>query len=226
MRISVKEKFICFLIVFLTAIGLSVIMTNQAYAEDSVTVNGIAYSALTSSSTIIPEDLINADHRDVKTTVEDGKSYLTDLTGQKITGFVYHPSQGATVYYDGQGTWNYYQDGLLDTTYTGLVETIGDNYYYVHAGSIDFNFSGVLMLDGKNYQIKNGKKISKIADGLNEINGKLYYYQNGKLDTSYSGLALYNNKWYKISNGEHDYTFTGLTKYDGTFYYVKDGVVD
>ncbi len=158
-----KGKIISFIITFIAVIGLFVMMNSQVFAEESISINGKQYSALVNDNSNVPEDLIKVDQRNTLSIEENGKTYLVDLSNSKINGLVYQPSEHANIYYDGNGIWNYYKDGLVDTTYTGLINTTDDNYYYINGGHIDFTYSGVQEYNGKYYQIVNGKRTTEVV---------------------------------------------------------------
>ena len=168
-----KGKIISFIITFIAVMWLSVMINNQVFAEESISINGKQYSALVNDTSNVPEDLIAIDQRNTTTIEENGKTYLVDLSLNKIDGLVYKPSEQSSIYYDGNGTWYYYKNGAVDTTFNGLINTTDDNYYYVNGGHIDFTYSGVQEYNGKYYQIVNGKRTAEVVDGLNEINGNL-----------------------------------------------------
>lgn len=55
----------------------------------------------------------------------------------------------------GNNDWYYVQNGVVNTTYTGLVQNNGD-WYYVQNGKIDWTFSGWTELNGNRYYVTNG----------------------------------------------------------------------
>ena len=104
------------------------------------------------------------------------------------------------------GTWKYFVDGKVDTSYTGLAQN-ANGWWYVKKGVIDYSYTG----------------ISK------STNGKLYYVNKGKWDTSYTGFALSTDKkWYFVRNGRFDAAYTGLAynKSNGGWFFAREGKYD
>lgn len=55
----------------------------------------------------------------------------------------------------GNNDWYYVQNGVVNTTYTGLVQNNGD-WYYVQNGKIDWTFNGWTEYNGSHYYVTNG----------------------------------------------------------------------
>ena len=207
-----------------TIIGLSI---HDTYAEKS---RGTVSSKTNLETNIIgnhyTNDLINSDHKERTTSTINGITYLTDLAGNKITGFVYEPNNYLEGY-NGEGKWNYYKDGLIASSYTGLVNTQGENYYYVKAGQLDFSYSGLIKFNNNVYRVVDGKVDIK-TQGLYYVDNQWYYFNNGVVDWNYSNLILYNGGWYYVHNGKIDWTYSTLAQVDGngTWYKVTNGIID
>ena len=207
-----------------TIIGLSI---HDTYAEKS---RGTVSSKTNLETNIIgnhyTNDLINSDHKERTTSTINGITYLTDLAGNKITGFVYEPNNYLEGY-NGEGKWNYYKDGLIASSYTGLVNTQGENYYYVKAGQLDFSYSGLIKFNNNVYRVVDGKVDIK-TQGLYYVDNQWYYFNNGVVDWNYSNLILYNGGWYYVHNGKIDWAYSTLAQIDGkgTWYKVTNGIID
>ena len=100
------------------------------------------------------------------------------------------------------GKWYYYVNGVVDTTYTGMVEK-EDGVWYVKNGVLIDTYTGMLV-----------------------YNGKWIYATNGKYDTSYTGMAKNSYGWWYIRKGNLDRTFTGMAKNAYGWWYMKDGKLD
>ena len=70
-----KGKIISFIITFIAVMWLSVMINNQVFAEESISINGKQYSALVNDTSNVPEDLIAIDQRNTTTIEENGKTY-------------------------------------------------------------------------------------------------------------------------------------------------------
>lgn len=125
------------------------------------------------------------------------------------------------------GTYEYYQDGMIDRTANGIYSD-GSNYYYVKNGSVNEKFTGLAdTSNGEKYYIKNGIS-DKTVTALVYDQNTWYYIENGKWNSSYTGYVLHTDqRWYYVRNGKIDFTFTGLAKHtDGKWYYAEKGILD
>ena len=148
---------------------------------------------------------------------------------------------------DSDGVWRYYEDGEVDTGFTGFVKHINGKYYWVYKGVVEKSTGLVLHVNGRWYYIKNGVKTDyvgfvKHTDGnyyyvkdgvkiegsgfLKHTNGKYYYVQCGMMVPT-TGLVIHTNgKYYYIVKGVKQDDFTGLVKHtDGEYYYVAKGMM-
>ncbi len=59
------------------------------------------------------------------------------------------------LYHDGS-EWNYYKEGIKDTTYTGLCKYNG-SWWYVKNGKVDFSATTLCKYNGAWFYVKGGK---------------------------------------------------------------------
>ena len=164
--------------------------------------------------------------------VKNGKvdSSYSGLALAESNSWYYFENGICNSYYTGlvnhYGGWYYVQEGILNWNYSGLVNHYG-GWYYVKKGVVDFSYTGLYQYNGVWYYLQNGK-INWNYSNLVKYNGGWYYVYNGKIDWSYSTLARVNNSgsWYYVKNGKIDWSYTGLASNASGWYYVKKGVVD
>ena len=138
----------------------------------------------------------------------------------------------------------YYENGLRDTSYTGLCDYNG-NTYYVKNGTVDYSANMLYDYNGSTWNIKNGKvdKTESVTmnngslvytkDGktsnettLCKYNGEWSYIHNGKVDYNANTLCKYNGSWWYVQNGKVNFKYNGLCKYNGSWWYVSGGKVN
>ena len=100
------------------------------------------------------------------------------------------------------GSWKYYKNGKVDTSYTGMAKN-QYGWFYVTKGKLDTTYTGM---------------------AKNEYGW--WYMTNGKLDTSYTGLAKNQYGWWYMKNGKIDYNFKGLAKNEYGWWYVQNGTIN
>ena len=116
----------------------------------------------------------------------------------------------------------YYDNGKINTSYTGLASYQGLKYY-VLAGSVQENRTGLILYENVWYYIRNGAVDTQYT-GL-ALNGNWYYVKKGVVDWTFTGLVLHYGSWYYVEKGKLNWDYTGLAL-NGNWYYVKKGVVD
>ncbi len=134
------------------------------------------------------------------------------------------------------GKWYYYDDGKVDTSYTGFASNAkGD--WYVEKGKVTFNTSsviqdttGALGTKGTWYYVE--KSNVKYIDTVAKNSKGWWVIQDGKVNFNYTGFAS-NSKgdWY-IQKGKVTFATTSVIKdttgalgAKGTWYYVKGSKV-
>ncbi|MED9927150.1 MAG: transglutaminase domain-containing protein [Lachnospiraceae bacterium] len=122
------------------------------------------------------------------------------------------------------GSWSYYKNNKIDSSYTDLVQS-GNDLIYIKNGVQNTSFTNLLNIKNKWYYVVKGK-VNKYYTGIVYYWGTWYYIKQGVLDWNYTGLCKYNGTWYYIKRGALDWNYTGLCKYYGTWYYIKKGALD
>ena len=159
----------------------------------------------------------------------------------------------ATLKQDADGSWWYYNNGVLDTTKTGMVDYNGglfvviggkvcqdimgmwhaefpnvDKWYFFSAGQVQKEWTGFAMYDNAWFYLNKGE-LDSTKQGFYEYNGGLFLVADGRIVNEYSGL--YHNtegpgadgKWDFIALGQVQEQYTGLALHDGEWFYLKDG---
>ena len=121
----------------------------------------------------------------------------------------------------GDNVWRYQINGVVQETYTGLVEYYG-TWYYIENGTLNWNYTGLTKYYDTWYYVEQGR-LNWGYTGLTEYYGTWYYVEQGRLNWEYNGLTNYYDTWYCIENGVLNWNYTGLTNYYDTWYYVEQG---
>lgn len=98
--------------------------------------------------------------------------------------------------------WEYWTDGSIDPSYSGLTLHSSGEWFFVQNGIMDVNYNGFADYDGQKFWIS-----------------------CGRLCKEYSGIILSDNKWYFLSAGMFQRQYTGLALYDGEWFYLTDGIL-
>ena len=164
---------------------------------------------------------------------EMGTDYCIKVNGKKpetalslvSSGVIGSPTDEARsgLYHDGS-EWNYYKEGIKDTSYTGLCKYNG-SWWYVKNGKVDFGATTLCKYNGTWFYVKNGK-VDFGATILCKYNGTWWYVRNGKVDFNTTTLCKYNGTWWYVRNGKIDFNTTTLCRYNGTWFYVSGGKVN
>lgn len=101
--------------------------------------------------------------------------------------------------------WQYFNNGVFDASYTGIVEN-GGSKWYVEAGELS-STTGAVTVNETKYCVVNGKISGK---SIRQIDSDwCYINENGALDTSYTGLVENGGAEWYIVNGVIDLSFIG-----------------
>lgn len=126
------------------------------------------------------------------------------------------------LYHDGS-EWNYYKEGIKDTSYTGLCKYNG-SWWYVKNGKVDFSATTLCKYNGSWFYVKGGK-VDFNATTLCKYNGTWWYVKGGKIDFKSTTLCKYNGTWFYVNGGKVNFGANGLCKYNGVWWYIKNGSV-
>ena len=184
------------------------------------------------------------------TGVSSGTAYIYAYAdGQLVSQLkvtVVSSSYRTGIYYISSGTFAYYKNGVIYTSFTGMIY-YNDIWYYVDEGYVYLNFNGVILYnggawyisrgvndisytglaqteDGVTYYIENGYSALDYT-GLLTIDGSTYCVTDSEVSTG-SGLVYCDGTWYYIYEDTVAFDYTGLAVYSGVFWYVENGAVD
>ena len=142
------------------------------------------------------------------------------------------------------GKFNYYKDGVIDTTFKGLVDYNG-SLFYVENGTVATDVNGAKLINNKWYFLAYGMVQTEYV-GLTTYQGKAFYVQNGIIDVNVGGLVEFDGRKFAVASGRIIDEYSGLWQdpasekwyylvrgqvtdkttlvlYDGAWFYVIDG---
>lgn len=154
---------------------------------------------------------------------------VTNGIGQGADGSYYLFQDGNvnTAYtglYEWNGKWVCIVAGKVDYSYTGLV-LFNDIWWYVNGGVVDFDYTGLVEYGGAWWCVAGGQ-VNFDYTGLVFFNGVWWYVTGGMVDFNYTGLVLYNDVWWCVIGGAVNFDYTGLVLYNDIWWYVTGGAVD
>lgn len=128
------------------------------------------------------------------------------------------------------GVWAMYDNGSVDTGYTGLAKSnYNGKWYIVKNGYLDWKYTGF----GQNLTTK---KWYRVVDGRVDFdaqsiykkpeNGKWYKTTNGRVTWDESSIYKNANGWYKCTNSVVTFKENGVFKNKNGWWYVKNSKVD
>lgn len=107
---------------------------------------------------------------------------------------------------------------------TGIKNVNGTLFYYEN-GEVNTQKNGFVEVDDLMVFISWGKVLTE-AEGLVQDPKKeadWYFLSEGRVQTQYTGLALYDGSWFYIENGKLDTKMADFVSYDGGLFYVGAG---
>ena len=119
-----------------------------------------------------------------------------------ITGLEVGSVNGLSDIQNKDGNWYYYNDGRVDTGYTGLAKN-KNGWFYVRNGKVDFKRTG----------------LEKNEHGW-------FYVKNGKVDFGHTGLVQNDQGWWYVEKGTITFKYNGLVSNDQGIWYVRNSKVD
>ena len=111
----------------------------------------------------------------------------------------------ATLKLHEDGTWMYYNNGVLDATKEGMVEFDG-GLFIVIGGMVRADFMGICHVEFPDADVD-----------------KWYFFSAGQVQKEWTGFAMYDNAWFYLNKGELDSTKQGFYEYNGGLFLVADG---
>ena len=205
----------------------------QGYADEMGTdycikVNGkkpeTALSLVSSSASDSKSDSDSKTDSTTKTDTKTDSKNDSNANAGGSGGVIGSPADEARsgLYHDGS-EWNYYKEGIKDTTYTGLCKYNG-SWWYVKNGKVDFSATTLCKYNGAWFYVKGGK-VDFNATTLCKYNGTWWYVKGGKIDSKSTTLCKYNGTWFYVNGGKVNFGANGLCKYNGVWWYIKNGSV-
>ena len=121
----------------------------------------------------------------------------------------------------------YIAAGMVVTGANGLVQDpTTQEWYYTAGGQAQTEYTGLALYDGAWFYVTEGRLDTKIA-GYVEYDRNLFYVAAGMIMTEAKGLQQdpYTKKWYFVGDGRVQSEYTGLALYDGAWFYVEQGAL-
>ena len=111
------------------------------------------------------------------------------------------------------GTWYYYVNGVVDTSYTGLAYREGIGWWYVEGGQINFDYTGLAYREDIGWWYVENSQITFGYTGLTYTPEYGWWYvTNSQLLWDYTGLAYREDiGWWYVENSGITFSYTGLT---------------
>jgi len=126
--------------------------------------------------------------------------------------------------YEWKGNWVCIVSGKVEYSYTGLV-LFNDIWWYVSDGVVDFDYTGLVEYGGAWWCVSGGS-VNFDYTGLVFFNGVWWYVTGGMVDFNYTGLVLFNDVWWCVIGGAVNFDYTGLVLFNDVWWYVTGGAVD
>ncbi len=126
------------------------------------------------------------------------------------------------LYKDENGEFYYYQGGVIQESFTGLMANNFGNWYILN-GHAQLKFDGMITLENTNYLIKSGR-VHEGFTGITKQNGVYYYFASGVNDLEHEGLVLCNGMKAYVQDGQVDFNKSGVVEDEGQQVYVKYGI--
>ena len=111
------------------------------------------------------------------------------------------------------GTWYYYVNGVVDTSYTGLAYREDIGWWYVENGRINFDYTGLAYREDIGWWYVENSQITFGYTGLTYTPEYGWWYvTNSQLLWDYTGLAYREDiGWWYVENSGITFSYTGLT---------------
>ncbi len=122
------------------------------------------------------------------------------------------------------GAWHLYQDGAINTAFTGLACN-EHGWFYVKNGTVDWTYSGVTNNEHGWWRVENGR-VNFNYTGIAQNEHGWWRIENGKVNFDYTGVAQNEYGWWYLSNGKVDFTYNGLACNEHGWWKIADGAVD
>ena len=195
--------------------------TSTVAYETTVAGNSASYSISNVSTGTYTLRVTKSGHQIYEQAITVGSSNITcNVTMTQVN------AETSGLRLDGDGVWRYYVNGVLQSSYTGLVQHVDGNFYYVASGAIDFTYTGLVDYYGVSYYIQGGILYWGVY-GLMYVDGAWCYLYNSTFASNFTGLVQHSDgSRFYVVNGLIDFSYTGLVPdTDGKYYYIISGLV-
>ena len=122
------------------------------------------------------------------------------------------------------GQWNYYVNGAIDTSYTGMANN-EYGWWYITNGQLDLSYTGMANNEYGWWYFTNGVLDLGYTGMANNEYG-WWYFTNGVLDLGYTGMANNEYGWWYFTNGVLDLDYTGLADNIYGSWYFENGSIN
>ena len=170
---------------------------------------------------------------------------------REVMTYEYHAKAGKTALLNGvikgpDGKWAMYQNGKVDTSYTGIANN-DYGWWRVEKGYVNFNANGIYKNQYGWWKTKDGKvtfketgifkneygwwrvensKVNFKANGIYKNPYGWWKTTGGKVTFKENGVFKNEYGWWKVKDSKVDFSFTGIASNKYGKWYIKDGKVD
>ena len=153
-----------------------------------------------------------------------GKGVVEGIGTVDLDFWIDKTSLNGLIYDESTGNWYKYQNGVVDTNYTGLVSN-EKGWWYIKGGKVDWNYTGFVQNEKGWWYVRSGG-IDWNYTSVEYTGSEWWYINHGKVDWNYTGLAENSKGWWYIKDGKVDWDYTGIAQNQNGVWYVKNGGVD
>ena len=125
------------------------------------------------------------------------------------------------------GILAYYNNDVIQTSYTGFA-SLGGDWWYVEKGIVTKARTDILNgnVNGINgWWYMTGSKVRFVDTVAKNVNG-WWCVQNGRVNFDYTGIAENGNGWWRIVGGRVDFNCNSVEKNENGWWYLRGGKVD
>ena len=124
------------------------------------------------------------------------------------------------------GNWYYYQNGVINTQYTGIAQN-SNGWWRIENGKVNFHFNGFAKNSNGWWYLAGGKVqfgMNSVLQGtVNGVSG-WWYVVKGKV-TFTTTVAQNSNGWWRIENGKVNFNYKGFAQNSNGWWYLEGGKV-
>ena len=119
------------------------------------------------------------------------------------------------------GKWAMYQNGTVDTSYTGIAKN-DKGWWRIENGYVNFEANGVYKNENGWWRVENGH-VDFTANSIYKNENGWWKTTNGRVTFSETGVFENENGLWYCENSKVDFTKTGTVSYDGELYVAVGG---